>query len=355
MEVMEGKVKIDTGGIFYNPRMRFCRDMDILLARSLGDQFEFLDSLSATGVRGIRMAVEADMKVTLNDRGKNAFRTILKNCETNGVDCEVLNMDANVIYHTYRFEWVDVDPFGSPVEFMDGAIRCAKKILSITATDTAPLSGTYPRACLRKYDALSYKTDFYPELGLRILIGKLARVSAGREKGIRLLLAWGKEHYFRFHVRIKKGAGSADKTMENVGYGFYCRKCGWRTTIGIRDDFFERCVCGEKPIRLGPLWIGELDDKELVRRLLKNREIEDMRDHRILLSTIVDELDIPFHYDLHHLGRILKKSVPSTSKVIELLSDLGYMASPTRFSGTSIKTDAPVNVIKALFDNGNTS
>ena len=352
MEVMEGKARIDTGGVFYNPRMKFCRDMDILLARSVEKPLEFLDSLSATGVRGIRMALEAGMDVTLNDRGKNAYRAILRNCEINGIDCRVMNMDANLVYHTYRFDWVDVDPFGSPVEFLDGAVRCARKFISITATDTAPLSGTYPKACLRKYDALSYRTDFYPEVGLRILAGKLARVSAGREKGIRLMLSWGREHYFRVHAGLRRGGGSADRAMEKVGYVFYCKKCGWRTARGVYDDFPERCNCGEKLFRIGPLWMGELEDRETVRKMLKDEWIDDMREHRSLLSTILDELDIPFHYDLHYLGKVLKRNVPSTSMVVDALSDLGYMVSTTRFSGTSIKTDAPLDVIKKLFFEG---
>ena len=349
MEVIEGEARIDTGGVFYNPRMKFCRDIDVLLAKVLGLKITFLDSLAATGVRGIRMALEAGLEVTLNDRGKNAYRVLQRNCEINRLKCNVLNMDANAVYHLHRFDWVDVDPFGSPVEFLDGAVRCAKMLISVTATDTAPLCGTYPKACLRKYDAISYKTDFYPEVGLRILIGKLARTSASREKGIKVLLSWGREHYFRVHAKVERGTRKADETIQKVGFVFYCRNCGWRTAISIADDFPECCECGKKMKRIGPLWLGELEDKEIVDKILKIAKNSGMKEHESLLTKISGELNIPFYYDLHFIGKLLGKSVPSTQKVITELRDMGYSATETRFSGTSVKTDTPLESLKSIF------
>ena len=40
------------------------------------------------------------------------------------------------------FQWIDVDPFGSPITFIDGALQALGRVgvLEVTATDTAALT-----------------------------------------------------------------------------------------------------------------------------------------------------------------------------------------------------------------------
>ena len=51
------------------------------------------------------------------------------------------------------FDYIEIDPFGSPTDFLESSIvRLSRRgILAVTATDTAPLCGTYPNTCKRKY------------------------------------------------------------------------------------------------------------------------------------------------------------------------------------------------------------
>ncbi|NOY11532.1 MAG: tRNA (guanine(10)-N(2))-dimethyltransferase, partial [Archaeoglobi archaeon] len=56
--IVEGKARILTEGVFYNPRMEFCRTADMEVFRHLRSK-SYLDALAASGVRGIRAMLEA--------------------------------------------------------------------------------------------------------------------------------------------------------------------------------------------------------------------------------------------------------------------------------------------------------
>ncbi|MDY7081707.1 MAG: tRNA (guanine(26)-N(2))-dimethyltransferase, partial [Halobacteria archaeon] len=45
---------------------------------------------------------------------EEAVENIRANLDRNDVDAEVSHEDANVFFHSRRFDVIDVDPFGSP-------------------------------------------------------------------------------------------------------------------------------------------------------------------------------------------------------------------------------------------------
>ena len=82
-------------------------------------------------------------------------------------------------------------------------------ILGITATDTSALCGSSPKACQKKYDSLPLRTDYYNELGLRILIGHIARIAMKHEKGITPLFSHCTRHYLKTYVQVQRVPGDA--------------------------------------------------------------------------------------------------------------------------------------------------
>ena len=68
------------------------------------------------------------------------------------------NKNLNVLLSENRFDYIDIDPFGSPVGFVDSAMRSIKNggVVACTATDTAALCGVYPRVCQRRYGAIPF-------------------------------------------------------------------------------------------------------------------------------------------------------------------------------------------------------
>lgn len=63
------------------------------------------------------------------------------------------------------------------------------------------------------------------------------------------------------------------------------------------------------------------------------------------LKLLSEELDVPFHYDTHALAKRNGLQAVKVSTVIERLEELGYLASRTHFSPTSVKTNAPFEVV----------
>lgn len=346
-KIREGKAEIIVDkGVFYNPRMKFCRDMDILVFSHLKSK-DYLDALSATGIRGIRAKLEVNYEPVFNDRSRKACSLIKKNLELNGIEAEVLSMDASVLMRRRHFGHVDIDPFGSPAEFIDSACLSAIKFLSVTATDTAALCGSANVSGLRKYSAFAIKIDCYPEVGLRMLIGKIARELTKYDKGAEVLVSWAKEHYYRVHLKVKKSVSFAGKIYRKIGYLFYCSKCGRKEWASMLDCETLPCRCTNPLKIIGPLWLGEIDKKDFTANLVEKSDGEKFK----LLNSILNELEIPFHYDIHVISKIARTSPPKIHRLKEEIENKGYLFSRTRFSGTSFKTDADIEEIVDIVKN----
>ena len=109
-----------------------------------------LEALSATGLRSIRYAKEINgvKEVIANDFSKRAVASIERNIAANEVSDKVRasNADAtNVMYNNRKkedqFDVVDLDPYGSPTPFLDGAVQAVAEggLLCLTCTDVAVL------------------------------------------------------------------------------------------------------------------------------------------------------------------------------------------------------------------------
>ena len=69
--------------VFYNPAMTLNRDLSVLVLQVLNPK-TVLDALSATGIRGIRYALETNAEeIWLNDINPDAFKLIIKNLKIN--------------------------------------------------------------------------------------------------------------------------------------------------------------------------------------------------------------------------------------------------------------------------------
>ncbi len=351
--------------VFYNPQMEFCRDISVSAVQVLADELgniRVCDSLAGVGVRGLRYGkeVEGVAKVIANDRSREAFELAKRNVELNGLASlvEVLNEDANVLLwgNRGRFDFVDLDPFGSPAPFVDAACAALsrKGMLAITATDTAPLSGTHVKACLRRYGAKPLKTEYCHELGIRILIGFVQRVAGKHELALAPVLAHATRHYFRVYLRARRGAQRADELLVQQGHVSHCSACGRRRfTQGMAAGLPSSCECGSEFVHAGPLWLGRLMDRAFVHEVagdLVKRNFKFGQQELVLLSRCAEEAEgPPAFYDLHGVARRAGASPPKIIEFIAKLRERGYFASRTHFSGTGFRTDAPMDKIVKIF------
>jgi tRNA (guanine26-N2/guanine27-N2)-dimethyltransferase len=335
--------------VFYNPHMALNRSLCVLFMKVAGSELVFADILAAAGSKGLRVAVEGKNRVFFNDANKEAITIIRKNLKLNGIKAEVSNRDANLFVSENQglFDFIDIDPFGSPVPFIDASIQSLKKegYLGGTATDTATLCGVYPSTCVRRYESQPTRSSFCHEVGLRILIGYVARRAAVYDKGVSPILSHSTRHYFRFYLRLKNGVKAARKSLKEMGFLYHCDRCDELTYERGFLPSKRTCKCGERPNISGPLWLGALHKKTFIKKMLSKADTEEVKR---ILSTIAGEVETPFYYNVHLLAKRIKATPRDMETILNRLRDSGYASSRTHFSPVSIKTEAPKKVIEQM-------
>ncbi len=194
-----------TAPVFFNRRMELNRDATILLLSVLRPS-DYLDAMGASGVRGLRVAHECTIPVTINDRDPQGIDLIAHNACHANLDIEIVQRDASALLSERSFDAVDLDPFGTPAMYVDAAVRGTRRFLFITATDTAPLCGAHLKAGKRRYFAQPMNTDYHGEVGLRILLGFVVRETVKYDRGVEPLFCFAREHFVRLHVRLTQGS-----------------------------------------------------------------------------------------------------------------------------------------------------
>ncbi len=330
-----------TGEVFYNRQMEFGRDVSVMLSRSVFDGNDrVLDGLAATGARGIRMANEGcrDAAFFLNDRNQEAVEVITRNVGLNhlGDRVQVSCRDLRALLAEERFSYIDVDPFGTPIQFIDMALQsCANGgIVAVTATDTAPLCGTYPGTSARRYGARSLRSTHSHETGLRILLGYLAREAAKHDRGCVPLLCYSADHYFRCHVRVWNGARKADDALQQLGFAVH--------DAATLERHIVRDAPGEGVRYAGPLWTGDIHDGATVDALRPTEDLGTSRRLEKMTALWRGEVGAPpLHYVVDELARMTKCHPPKMAVLVETLREAGARAALTHFDPKGFKTDLP--------------
>ncbi|MBU0498025.1 MAG: hypothetical protein KKG04_08760 [Candidatus Thermoplasmatota archaeon] len=337
-----------TGLPFYNPTMKLNRDSSLLIAQWFIDTqdqpIRLLDGLAASGIRGIRFANELTgaFTVTINEWNEEAFSLIQKNISHNMLE-SVIAVKGNVhrVLADQRFDYIDIDPFGSPASFIDSAMRSITHngILACTATDTAALSGVYPKVCLRRYGAWSLHGFLMREIGFRILLGMLCREAAKYDKGIRPLWCFSTDHYFRMYVQIVHGKRYVNDAMNN--YRIISSE-----ELPLSDLFSKTLV--------GPLWLGPLHTSSV----LQTCQSMNLSLHLETRNQLVKILDIcgeeslmpPFFYSTDAAASLFKISPPRLITVMDQLAQQGYRVSRCSFSPYGFRTTAPQKLVQIILE-----
>lgn len=330
--------------VFYNPIMSLNRDISILLLNSVDkDGMQIADILAATGVRSIRMLKELNngkiKKIYINDFDKKSVELIKQNLRLNKIQYKdnsklsITNQEASFfLLNSSGFDYIDIDPFGTPNPFIDAACRRIARggILAVTATDTSALCGTFPKACLRKYWALPKKDAVMHETGLRILVRKIQLIGAQYNKALTPIFSYSKEHYMRIFLRNEKGKGKADEILK------------------LHEMFNDA----------GPMWIGSLWDPELAGKMhnnmIKHNTFKKNKELTKFLRTIKEESKISSlgFYDLHDICEKHKiRKLRKKEVIISQIRKSGCKASETHFKCEGIRSDISAEKLAKLLKN----
>ncbi|MGB9674531.1 MAG: N2,N2-dimethylguanosine tRNA methyltransferase, partial [Nanopusillaceae archaeon] len=339
--INEGKAKINYNQdflknlssklpVFYNPLMKINRDFTILLLKSYSDLYgkklDILDCMSATGIRSIRIIKEIPEvinKIVINDIKKEAVENIIENLKLNNIEINnkviVKNEDCRKILLEEKFDYIDIDPFGTPVGFVEFLPRSLKKygIAGVTATDISSLSGSKKGSCFRKYGTIGIKTDFYLEFGIRNLIKYV--VSEGLKYDIALTPIFG--YYYKHHYRVffLKSFKSKDikYLTENIKEIYYCKNCGYKSLEGGKCN-----ICNSELIKLGPIYVGKIYKEEILEKMKNNINIIDFdKEEKKIFDRIINcdsKFDSWYYYDIRKIASFYKKDLPKIEKILEI-------------------------------------
>ncbi|MBT4651724.1 hypothetical protein HOC13_04355 [Candidatus Woesearchaeota archaeon] len=337
--------------VFYNPLMKSNRNISTLLINSIKNKkMNFVFPLAGSGIRALRFLKELKRgkisTIHVNDLKENFPTTFKENLKLNNLNTNkvlIHNQDAELLLLTQHqggfgvyFDYIDLDPFGTPNPFLASAVNKIKRngILAITATDTAALTGTYPKVTKRKYWATSLKNYIMHETGLRILIRKVQLQGIQFDKALIPILAYHKDHYFRLYFLSEKGKEKCDQLLKQHQYFLFNPKTlEFKTSNYNQESEFQFA---------GPLWTGKLINKPLITKMVKNNPFPE---EQKFLETLKEEskIDITGFYDLHVLSKKLKQD-PKKRDILKKIK-----ASPTHFSPTGFKTKKSIKeIIKIL-------
>ncbi|EKG20353.1 N2N2-dimethylguanosine tRNA methyltransferase, partial [Macrophomina phaseolina MS6] len=191
-------------------------------ASSKSPKFRILDALSATGLRALRYAHEIPFvtSVTANDLLPDAVEAIKLNVKHNKLEGKIRPETGNAMAHMYqyvgqegvggpghKYDVIDLDPYGTAVPFLDGAVQAATDggLLCVTCTDAGVFASTgYLEKTYSQYGGLPIKGLHSHEGGLRLILHAIATAAAKYGITIEPLLSLSIDFYARVFVRVRK-------------------------------------------------------------------------------------------------------------------------------------------------------
>ncbi|MCL2685413.1 MAG: tRNA (guanine(10)-N(2))-dimethyltransferase [Candidatus Bathyarchaeota archaeon] len=354
--------------VFYNPVMEFNRDLSVLTfqtyQRIIDHEINICEPLTSQGIRGIRYAAEVDAvnKVLLSDISTRACHLAQHNIKLNNLEDKIIlkHSDANRTLANHaspkkRFDIIDIDPFGTPIPYLDSAFRALKNrgLLATTATDLAPLCGVHAKACLRKYGGKPLRSEYCHEIAIRLLCGSMATIAAKKDIGIQILFSHSTDHYIRAYAQISYGAKKADDSIKTMGYFLLCCNGMHREITHQPFDCSTCPECGAKMDYTGPLWTGPITNTEFIEQLIiqNQKTIFTKNNTKITkrLALISAESPMPpTYYVIDKLSGKLNLPAPANQTFIDALHKAGYQAVPTHFNPRGIKTNASAMIMHKI-------
>jgi tRNA (guanine26-N2/guanine27-N2)-dimethyltransferase len=354
INVSKAKIVSSKMEVFYNPLMESNRNISILLLNAIKNKKMSLAlPLAGSGIRAIRFLRELKKskidQLFVNDKKENFAKIFESNLKLNKIKetnkIKIKNDEANLFLMNQHqddfcgyFDYIDLDPFGSPNPFLSAAVARIKRngIIAVTATDTAALSGTYQKVTKRKYWAVSLRNYLMHETGLRILIRKVQLLGVQFDKALTPVLAYHKDHYFRVYFRSENGKEKCDQIIGQHQYLLHCPKCLNYKTSNYNK---ESCDCQNNFIPAGPLWTGKLFDQKLLNKMVKLNKFASEKKFLELLNKESSKDMVGFH-DLHTIGKKYKLATPQMEPFLKKVN-----AVRTHFSKNGFKCDKNIKEI----------
>jgi tRNA (guanine26-N2/guanine27-N2)-dimethyltransferase len=327
--------------VFYNPAMAMDRDIGVAFvsAHFSGSSSTGWEMLAATGVRGLRLIAETGCfaSYVFTEASPEAAEVVATNARPFPA-ARVVRGDAHHPPVGGPFDYVDLDPYGSPLPFLSTAVASTRDggVLAVTATDMMVLAGAQSSACERRYGSRPVRGRLGPEGGLRILLATIAREARGARRSAHPLLAYVRDHHVRAYVRVGPESPDPDPVAT------------------IDPAVWEGPYLGDRG-PYGPLWLGAIVDPEPAARLELPPSASEPRETAAFLARVRTEAAVaqPFYYEPNELaGRLGLPSPRSLARFAQALSEAGFDFALTHARPEGFRTSAPRAVVERVARDG---
>ncbi len=355
--------------VFYNPAMAVNRNISVLAVNAWRGKsngtMNICDAMCGAGVRGIRYLLESGIEgthVEFVDLNPAAIRSCRENIELNQIPASAYEthvQDANAflfgraVHEEDRFAVIDLDPFGNPMSYVDGALKALQRehgLLHVNATDLAVITGVHRLATLRKYQVTPMRdVPHHAEISARIVIGAIFRKALEQDITVKPLFTIARHHFVKVILeRVSSIERANADRQHSFGFLMQCRECKDHFAIGFDDlrGAMECPACKSPRVdRAGPLWTGEIEDGEFCAAVAANfkdfRYMKGKQETAKLLGLAAGAAGFPpGSHDAHEVAESLNMSPPSMDVIIEGLHRAGFKAARDVINPTAIKAKA---------------
>jgi tRNA (guanine26-N2/guanine27-N2)-dimethyltransferase len=369
---------------FFNPVMVLNRDLALLFTRIYSETFGYkvraIEPLAGIGIRAFRMLTEAEdyvEEVVINDYNDITIQISNFNIEKlqiqdriHSFKREAKSLMLDLAENGLKFHYLDLDPFGPPTPFIDSiwSVLALRSMVAVTATDMTALCGVYPKACLRKYGSIPLNNHHTHETAARILIATVVRSAARLERGVRPVFTASVDHYTKVFYIVNKSAGAITEAVSQIGFSYTCKSC-FQIYYEAGIIAKSKTCCSEVITDIaGPLWVGDLFDKEWCGNglIIIDDYLDKVKEAKIkgedrpylypsfkrmkkLLDEGVQGYDLHGYYCMDVISRQYRIAQPRIDKLAEKLNEDGYRFVKSNFVKQAFRTDASgTHVIKSI-------
>ena len=326
----------------------------------------WLDLMAGCGIRGLRWGLEAlpgaspDLELWSNDADSDRSALLKLNLQPlHQVSGLSLKFSCRPAEHLLRqayldqtlFDLIDLDAFGCPNHLLQSALAVLRfdGLLVLASTDGRSPTGHDRLAAMRHFAAAARAHPASWEIALRLQLAVLAREAWQLGRGLEPIACFSDGRTFRLAVSLRQRLSNGEE--DQLGLLARCERCGDQTVQPLlKLSGWRTCLCADGQGRwavTGPLWIGPLQDPEVLGQLLTiaaSQPVSLSSAGCRLLQRLQGDRGLPVCcWSTAELARRLRLvGPPAVEALVQSLVNAGHLACPSAVMNGQLRSDAPM-------------
>ncbi|ANQ10333.1 tRNA (Guanine26-N2/guanine27-N2)-dimethyltransferase [Plasmodium coatneyi] len=129
----------------------------------------------------------------------------------------------------YMFDIIDIDPYGSSIEYLESCLKYGRSnfFILITNTDMRVLNGKFPDVSFYKYNSMifSKRVHYNKEYSIRVLFYKIKTIASKYKKCVIPFSSLNIDFYIRILVQVIDDTLQTKDLCTDTGMVYQCNNC----------------------------------------------------------------------------------------------------------------------------------